>query len=999
MMTPQQGLEVLVLGPTLARDGSTDLRVDRPMERALLVRLAMARGVAVPDERLAVDLWGESGVERAAQRLRVVAFRLRTALGPYGELVVRTPAGYRVGATVPDLVRAESATERMHAAIRAGDHERARDAATSALAAWRGPSIADVRSIPFAGAEGQRLDGWRLEIVVHRLRAELELGGAAQLTTELAGLAAEHPLHEPIGCLLALALYRSGRQADALDRLARLRRALADELGVDPTPDTADLELRLLRQDASLMGRHQAACAAAPRTAAPGARARTRFALPVPTTTFVGRDAEMTALLAALDAPRLTTLVGGPGSGKSRLALEGARRVADSGRPVAFVELAPLRRQDSVETAAAAATGVDPRDGEPLTRVAAALGDGLLVLDNAEHLVDQVATVVATLRRAAPSLGVLVTSQRPMLVNGETLHRIGPLAVSDATALLVARVGDAAATAPADVATICAAVDGLPLGIELAAGLTRTLTLPQLATRMTDRLRLLVGGARDAGTRHTSLRAALDWSNELLDPVAQAVLRRVGVFSGGFDLDAAEQVAAGLNAAGSNVEPGAVAPALADLADRSLVTVVDGVVDGVRTRRFTLLGTVRDYALAQLHAHGETDAALARHLSWSLAYVRGWGAINDFATAETVSAVFAEWPNLLAALDRAAGTPRAGDGMRLAIALHRPWVVRGWFGEAYRHFVALADAGGLDAYERGRALANHGFHALMIGKFGEAGGLLAAASNVADTVDDASLVLRVQYQQGFIDYERCRLTEAIATLEAGEELARRLGHRRHVWAYTSALGTAHLYAGDVAAALAHFRSAVEMARERGDESGVARGLSDLARATLEGGRTDDALALVTESDHFARRLDDRQVLPRNELIRGAAALSSGQLDVAERHCRAALAFGDGTASMAHVDLADVLVTAATKPGGPVPGAVLDEPGALLAAVYQGAAERGTTWLAARPVSAALLVAAGDVDGARRLVQQTAADHATAGFGWPHYVARLAAVAAPLGEQV
>jgi hypothetical protein len=194
-------------------------------------------------------------------------------------------------------------------------------------------------SPPISGV-GVRLDGWRLDLALQRLRAEVELGAGTEITTELAAHVAEHPLHEPLTCLLAGALYLSGRQADALDRLATLRKELADQLGVDPAPGTTDLEMRLLRQDPGLL---------APKPpAAPRPRAA-RSSLPVPTTSLLGRGPELSALLAGLAAPGVVTLVGGPGSGKSRLAIEAATRVAAGERPVAFVELAPLRQHDAIE--------------------------------------------------------------------------------------------------------------------------------------------------------------------------------------------------------------------------------------------------------------------------------------------------------------------------------------------------------------------------------------------------------------------------------------------------------------------------------------------------------------------------------------------------------------------------------------------------------------------------------------------------------------------------
>ncbi|MFI7671845.1 BTAD domain-containing putative transcriptional regulator [Nocardia sp. NPDC049526] len=1036
-------MDVLVLGPVQVRAGEAGIAIDRPLERAVLVRLAMANGVPVPDGRLAEDLWG-ADVERPVQRLRVVVSRLRAALGAHAEVIGRTPAGYHASSRASDLVTAEAAAQRLYAARRAGDHAVVAAVAREALGLWRGAALADLRSVPYAAAEGDRLDDWRLSLTVAGLEANLELGAAGEVVTELTGLVARYPLHEPLSGLLALALYRTGRQADALDRLARLRRNLAEELGVDPAPETATLELRILDHDPTLRPANAAPIPATPVTTETATVApHPDPVVSGPATSFIGRGREFDTLGTRLTEPGLATLVGVAGSGKSRLAAELARAAANSGRPVAFVELAPLARAEDVLPAVLATLEtngliegipIDPDDllpgivaalgtsgapddsgargdsGAPgnaaasgdsrdLERTSAgppndsgirggsgARGDSsaqrdiaasansartrdnaqqvLLILDNAEHLIEP----VAELATAAAGSSILITSQRALGVAGESVYPLGPLERGNGVALFTERAGLhglVTVDERAELVRICAAVDWLPLGIELAAGLTRTLTISQLAQRIDDRVRLLVGGARDAGGgRHTSLRVALDWSYELLAERERAVLRRLGVFAGGCTLEAAEAVTPA-----ADLEGGDIAPALADLVNRSLVTVQNHGA----TRRFVLLETVRDYALAQLAQTHETDPLRARHVDWCLDLVRKIGEPDDFATAESVAAVFAEWPNILAALENAPGTPRAAAGLRLATAMHVPWLARAWFREARRHYGALIESlpAETSPAELAQALSHSGFHTLMTGDFDSAAAQLARASEFAAPLDDIELAQTVRYYRGIVDIERARLPEAVERLREGERLAVRVTQAS---SFADALGTALLYSGDAAGALAAYQRSTEVDRANDDEHSLSRGLSNQAKALLDLGRTEDALAMVEESDRYARRLDDRQILPLNDLTRAAVALAAGQLAAAESYCRAALAHEE-EAGLARLELADVLIAKGE----------LDEAAALLAE-HDAAAPGGVPALAARAIEVALRHAQGDPDG--ELVERTRSAYRTSGFGWQRYLNRL-----------
>ncbi|RJO76415.1 hypothetical protein D5S18_08820 [Nocardia panacis] len=942
------------------------MAIDRPLERAVLVRLALANRVAVPDARLARDLWGAE-IERPVQRLRVVVSRLRATLGAHAGVIARTPAGYQTSAVVADLLAAEAAAQRMHTAQRGGDWPVIAESARAALSLWRGEALADLRAIPFARIEGERLDDWRLMLTVAGLQANLELGAPDEVVTELAALVARYPLHEPLGCLLALALYRSGRQGAALERLARLRRVLAEELGVDPAPDTARLEMRILDHDPAL----RAAASVELFMDAPVSAGSVATEAPVtgPVTSFLGRGREFAALSARSARPGLITVTGVAGSGKSRLAIELARAAANSGRRVVHVELAPLTGDDDVAPAGMAAlesAGLLDGTDDP---VAAFGPQVLLILDNAEHVRRGVREFI----RTATGSSVLVTSQAPLGAPGESVYPLGPLDRGVAVALFTERAGLGGLVTAAereDVVRICAALDWLPLGIELAAGLTRTLTIAQLATRIDDRVRLLVGGARNAGGgRHTSLRVALDWSHELLADRERAVLRRLGVFAGGCTLEAAEAVLPDPGG-GIAMEVGDIAPALADLVNRSLVSVQSDS----GTRRFTLLETVRDYALSRAAEAGELEALRAAHLSWCRDLVAVAGAPDDFAAAEAVASVFAEWPNILAALEHAPGTPRAADGLRLANAMHVPWLARAWFPEARKHFSALVvDAIDLPPAELAQALSHYGFHELMGGALERAADLLARAAEVAAPLGDAEPGQTVRYYQGIVDIERARLSTAIEHLRTGEALAERDSQAA---SFADALGTALLYSGDAVGALAAYRRSAEFDKAANDEHGLSRGLSNEAKALLDLGDTAAALAAVEQSDRYARRLDDRQILPLNDLTRAAVARAAGELDAAESYCRAAFEHEGATTGMARVDLADVLIV---KGEWAEAATLLD---GLRGRAY------GIPLLAARAVETSLRAARGDAIGAAELAATLRAEFVATGFGWHRYADRI-----------
>ncbi|HYQ35101.1 MAG TPA: adenylate/guanylate cyclase domain-containing protein, partial [Mycobacterium sp.] len=356
--------------------------------------------------------------------------------------------------------------------------------------------------------------------------------------------------------------------------------------------------------------------------------------LPVQLTSFVGRGAQMTALEKLLVDNRLVTLTGAGGAGKTRLAVEIAARIAaEFGDGVWYVDLAPVTGADVVPVAAARALGLPDQPGRStMDTLLRFVRDRqmLVVLDNCEHLLDASAELVVALLGAAPGLTVLATSREPIGVAGEVSWRVPSLSLADeAIELFVDRARRARPDFAVDndnaaaVGEVCRRLDGMPLAIELAAARVRALSLAEILEGLHDRFRLLTGGARTAVRRQQTLRASVDWSHALLTEPERVLLRRLAVFLGGFDLDAAQAVG------GSGaVERYQVLDQLTLLVDKSLV-----VAENTEGRmRYRLLETVRQYALEKLGESGEADAVRARHRDYytTLAAQRDAPADRDY---------------------------------------------------------------------------------------------------------------------------------------------------------------------------------------------------------------------------------------------------------------------------------------------------------------------------------------------------------------------------------
>jgi predicted ATPase/DNA-binding SARP family transcriptional activator/tetratricopeptide (TPR) repeat protein len=844
-----------ILGPLEAWDAAgRAVPLGGTRLRHLLIRLAIDAGRPVAADRLAEDLWPDGPPAEAANALQALVSRLRRAVGR--EAIEYGPGGYGLAAGRCEVDAAEF--ERLVAAGRGGlaDGEHARAAGTlrRALGLWRGPALTDARDAPFAAAAITRLEELRLAAVEDRIEADLWLGRGAGLVPEAEELVAEHPLRERLRGQLMRALYAAGRQADALAAYQDARRLLADQLGVDPSPALAGVQLAILRGEAG------------PPTAAPAAWRRSTN-LPAQLTSFVGRDDELRQVAELLASARLVTLTGPGGAGKTRLSIEasaGQLELAPDG--VWFVPLAPVRDALDVPQAVLTAMGL-PETGHlaetvvpPLDRLADALAgqQTLLVLDNCEHLVDTVAGLADRVLADAPRVRILATSREPLGLTGEMLCPVPSLRLppQDATAEdavtypAVRLFADrAAAVRPgfavgADtvepVVRICRALDGIPLAIELAAARLRALTPEQVADRLDDRFRLLSVGSRAALPRHQTLRAIVDWSWDLLDEAERTALRRLSVFSGGATPDSAEQVCAlGGDRAG-------VIDVIASLADKSLV-----VVDGDPRVRYRLLETVRAYAAERLAEAGEQDRVRAAHAAYFLDLaeradpeLRGPDQLRWLAT------LAAEHDNCTGALRHAVATGDGGLGVRLVAALAWFWMLRDYDSEAVQWAREVHEVtGGTPPPGQGDAHAICEFMAVV------------SPREEADFLGPVQVADALRKIVGLVESSPHPLVAmaapVLAVLTGDQDQARRhlaaLGDHPEPWTRAAqqmfrghlAVNNGQIEQGapDLAAALASFR-------EIGDRWGMIVCLTGLAEVALARGRPAEAISAMDEAQGY-----------------------------------------------------------------------------------------------------------------------------------------------------
>lgn len=905
-----------VLGPLAVWTSEGEpVRIPGAKVRALLLALLVHEGQPVSVDRLVEALWDGRPPERTAGALQAKVSQLRGALEraePGGRaLVEHGPAGYRLAleAAEVDADRMRTLLEQARNLTEPGP---AAELLREALGLWRGPAYADAADEAYAHHAAARLEELRLTVVEELARVRLDLGEHRLLVGELGDLVERNPLREGLRAAHMLALYRSGRQSEALDSYERLRLRLAGELGLDPGAELTGLHRSLLARDASLD---------APASASPPVVRRVGN-LPEPLSAeadggLIGRSAQIARVRELLAAERLVTLVGPGGVGKTRLAVEALRGIADRFPDgVWMIGLGGLTGAgpgSGAEVAETVAAVLGLREGSPghaphegvaggaTEELCTALRDqrALLLFDTCEHLLDPVARLCEELLGSAPGIRALATSHEPLGIADERIHPVPPLDLpesaekaeeSAAVRLFVARAERASpgfVLAEEDreaVTAVCRRLDGLPLALELAATRVRALGIRELALRLDDRFRTLGRGHRTAPERQRTLRAVMAWSWDLLTDDERAVLRRLAVHRGGCTLAAAEHVCSG-----NGVRRADVLDAVARLADRSLVVVGDGG----SAPRYGLLESVTAYGLERLAEAGETEWARRTHAEHHTALAEASDpGLRGHRQREWLRRLDAESDNLRSALEWAVEAGETGLALRLVSSLGRYWVLRGRLREARRQLTRALGAGaggGADGGNVGRENGGGGHGVVGAGRGGEGlggegsparlralawltgiGFLAPGFLGSGDQDPNDQLRTLIDAHTRADDPEgaaHARLLCASAMLGAGDPVVsgrlaeealtgfRDLGDR---WGIASTLvvrAEQRLVKGDLPRSRADAESALNLFRELGDAAGGLGATRILGTLTEIGGDYGTARALHTEALRVAEDLD------------------------------------------------------------------------------------------------------------------------------------------------
>jgi predicted ATPase/class 3 adenylate cyclase len=599
--------------------------------------------------------------------------------------------------------------------------------------------------------------------------------------------------------------------------------------------------------------------------------------LPTQLTSFIGRDRQIAEIKALLSQARLLTLTGPGGAGKTRLALQVAADVLEGFKDgVWLVELAPLSNPDLIPQAIASAVNVREQPGRPILST---LTDDLqrkhllVVLDNCEHVVAACASLANTLLRACPNLRILATSREALGIAGETSWRVPSLSLPDPDRLpgleslsayesVRLFIDRAVAALPAFtvtpenapwIAEVCHRLDGIPLAVELAAVRVKSLSVQQIASRLDDRFRLLTGGSRAALPHHQTLRAAMDWSYDMLSEPERIGLRRVAVFPSGFTLEAAEAVSEG-----DGVDASEVLDLLVRLVDKSLVVAEE---DGGEVR-YRLLETVRQYGRERLRESAETAAVQRRHRDWYLGLAEQVGP-NLFGAEQAAwfDRLEVEQANLRAALMWSIENEGAEAASRLVGVLWRFWAVRGYFEEGGRWLEAVSEAAkrSTDAPPafRAQALNAAGHLALSRGGLATARTLLEESLAIRRQLGDRADVAVALSNLGTVAIHQGEMVMARALLEEGLAIRRELGDRVDIAGALDDLGTAAIEWGDAPMARALLQEGLAIRRELGDKAGIAASLNNVGMAAGKQGDYAAARSLLEESVLLCQEVGDK----------------------------------------------------------------------------------------------------------------------------------------------
>jgi predicted ATPase/DNA-binding SARP family transcriptional activator len=855
-----------VLGPLRVQEGGAQVEIRRGISRTLLIALLLRARETVSASSLMELLWGDDQPRNPANALQIQISYLRKTLSSgsasAAQPIVTRPGGYAldIEPDAVDTVRFERllAEGSLVAPVRSDASVDAQlQAIDAALELWRGEALSDVTGESFAQGTATRLEEMRWSAHEQRIDLLLAIGRHREAVAELGRLVSEQPLRERFYEQLVLALYRCGRQADALRAVEAARSTLVDELGLDPGPGLQALELLVLSQDVSLDWEPL------PATAVVVAPIPTRTAewrrnfVPAPLTALIGRDTEVRRIRGLLARSRLVTLTGPGGAGKTRLAIDISSREAVNGQ-VWYVDLSSIDLPELVASTVADALGATTGPNEDAGDVAAAAlaaETGLLVLDTCEHVLAGASNLASTVLHRAPGMKVLATSRRPLAVAGEAAWPVPPLGVapvdadstdairsSPAVALFCERAQDVrpdfelSEGNAADVAGICLALDGLPLAIELAAARADVLSPRAILDRLQDRFQLLVQGATDVAARQQTLRGAIDWSLELLSDEQRCFFARLGAFAGGFDLDAAEAVA-------GDGSPDSLS-LLSSLVRHSMVAIDGG-------ERFRLLDTLRAYA-AELLADLDADDTRRRHARYYTEVAEGSESLVRGASQRDVLArLRTDVPNFRAALEWSLSIGDLDIAARLAGSLAWFWALDGRLDVADRHLRRAIGIDSVPAETRAKVLWGYSLLVAGLGNLDEALEMGEASTALARESGDSAAI---GYGLNAAAVAHWALGDLDAAADAHEEAIERFVTVEDLWGESICRvlrARTALDRGD-ADSEDRLRTGLDAARRCGDAHVIGIALGLLAQLQANRGERDAAI----ESAHESLRLQE-----------------------------------------------------------------------------------------------------------------------------------------------
>lgn len=892
-------------------------------QRSLIAILALEGGRIISAARLIDLLWSDTEPADPLNALQHQISRLRAAIGRGG--VVRDETGYGLDVTADrvDALRFEHLALLGRDQLASGATADARASLHEALSLWRGPALLGFEGEDWATPEAARLERLRLDAFEDRIEADLNAGLHREVLGEIEQLTKEHPFRERLWGQRMLALYRSGRQSDALLAYQDLRKLLAEEKGLDPGPELQRLEAAIISQLPSL--EPGGTVAAATRVPVAGN-------LTAPLTRFIGRHDLLPEVRRAVLDRRLVTLIGPGGTGKTRLAVEvGLASAGDFRNGCWIVDLTPLSDPDEVPSAVSDALETQGRgrarpDATETERAIASVGDAhmLLIMDNCEHVLDGVRRFVEVAIAASPQLHVLATSRQALDLRGETRRIVPPLDVpeegpddpreivsSEAVRLFEDRarhvlpefeLTDATAS---DVASLCRHLDGLPLAIELAAGRVGTLPVRRIVEGLDERFRLLVEPGNAPRDRHASLRATLDWSYDLLTGAERDLFERLSVFAGGCSLSAVEWVGerAGLDRIGT-------LDVLQALIDRSILVADTLDPDEARYR---MLETLQTYGRARLAERSALrDSVRAHRRYFTELAERGEDAIHGADHRAWQRRLTVEHPNLRRALETAIEDHDADAALRIAASLWQLWALidrhhegRRWLEEALdveedapaaaraRALTALCYLAGQDR-DPERALAA-GEEAIEVGQETGSAWLTAAAKHAM------ALAL---LDTGDVERAERYLAEARVVMEAA-------GDQWRLCALELIASSTAVRSGDLRSAGDAARSVLTRATGIGFHPFMCWARLQLGVIAQRAGRASDARSDLEAALEIARDLALPHFVSFTQSLLAGVAVRTGDTVTARRSYTDALATADAAgapwfAALARVGLASVL---------------------------------------------------------------------------------------------